>query len=220
MTEILKNQAIVTVPGTLSGGCLTLPDGRQPRTFLHPRVKGWLCRQMLPLELKADFRCWPRYNRDGLKSLTVVNVAPAEQGGIVAGKVIKVDAGRLTVLVKPKSERVNPFHVQLAYGDDLNPKRGWRTRFEVVWQGGELVITGWQSLAPDLALSAASPAVPKPLPQQPKRVSEAEQMARANYAALMAQAATASDPRMKRQFEALAGAVLAKSGLSAEEIAA
>lgn len=219
MTQtILKNQAIATIPGTLAAGRLTLPDGRQPRTFFHPRVKSWLHRQMLPLQLEADFRCWPRFNKSGLKSLTVVGVAPSDRGGVVAGKVVSVDGGRLSVLVRPKTERANPFHVQLTYGGNLNPERGWRVRFEVIWQDGELVITGWQSLASKP--SAVAPAPESKPQQQPKPVDEAEQMARANYSALMAQARTATDPRMRRQFEALAGAVLTNSGLSADKLAA
>lgn len=217
MTEtVLKNQAIATIPGTLAAGRFTLPDGRQPRTFIHPRVKGWLSRQMLPLQLETNFRCWPRYNRDGLKSITVVGVAPTEHSGIVAGKVIKADGERLTVLVKPQSERVPPFHVQLTRGDAPEPKRGDLCRFEVVWKDGGLVVTDWCSL--QQGKPPAQPAVtpPRPTPSasaapvpEAKPVDEAEQMARTNYQALMAQAQAAADPRVKQQFETLAAAVLA-----------
>ena len=80
---IYKNQAIATITATYTPDGLVLADGRKPRTYLHPKAKTWLSNKMLPFQFEGTFRVWPRYNRDGLKSVEVVGIAPREQGGIV-----------------------------------------------------------------------------------------------------------------------------------------
>lgn len=233
MVPIYRNQAIATIPATYTPDGLVLADGRTLQTYLHPKTKAWFSNKMLPLQFEATFRVWPRYNRDGFKSVEVVGVAPREQAGIVAGKVVGIDGKQVTVRVKPKGERINPFHVQLInHNEDFKPKAGWRTRFEVVWQDGHLVITASQPLhqgksqpAPattEVAIAETS-TEPPPTPTQalqhkPKPEDHAVKTAQARYHSLMAQAQAASNPRMQQQFKQLAQAILAKAGLEPKQL--
>ena len=131
--ELLLNQAIATIQGTMTQDGLVVGSGAIKTSF-SGSYHNYRERHQLPLSYESSFRVWPRTDRDGqLVSAVVMLPNPSIQGATFSGKVIWVGADRLTIRISPIQQHIQPFLLTLMHDginqSEVNLRCGWRMQF-------------------------------------------------------------------------------------------